>query len=522
MESSDSGKNNYFVIINQRKWSFFVPCIAVIISSIAICLYLPSIYKSTSQILVKGPEVSSDYVKQSVTGYVEERVGSIKTHILNSERLEGMIEQYKLYPDLQKEESIDDIVSLIRDNTTILTEEADFLKDAGEIVFALSYEDKDPQTAQQINKLLTEMFLEQNVNIRKQEASETTLFLENEMKNFEKQLQTIEGQITTFKQQHINELPSLLQSNIARLQDVKLKREDVKEKILEQKGIEQDLRIRLATIPEDNKELRKREKLVDLETLLANLRSQYSEEYPDVIRVKAELVELKKKTDEKFGEDETGKNFLGNPAHVTLSAQLSTVTNEINSLKRQLEELDRKENEYQKRIETTLRIEDDYTYLVNKRENNQKKYDELMTKAMDAKVSSGLEEEQKGERFTLIEKADADYPLKPYKPNRLAIILLGCFLGVGLGTGVVGIQEYQDHSIRDGDMLENLFSMPVLGCIPVIFSEEKKSRMGKIWLMVVTIVVTVSIGIFFALTYFNSFNAIESINQFSKKIIDIF
>ena len=520
MESSDSGKNNYFVIINQRKWSFFVPCIAVIISSIAICLYLPSIYKSTSQILVKRPEISSDYVKQSVTGYAEERVGSIKSHILNSERLEGMIEQYKLYPDLQEELSVDDIVSLMQNNTTILTEETDFVKDSGGIVFALSYEDTDPQTAQQINKLLTAMFLEENINIRKQEASETTLFLEKEMEKFEKQLQTIEGQITAFKKQYINELPSLLQSNITRLQDVELKREGVKEKILEQKGFEQDLRIRLATIPEDNKELSKRVKLMDLENLLANLRSQYSEEYPDVIRVKSELAELKEKTNTKFGEEETGKNFLGNPVHVTLSAQLSTVSNEINSLQRQLEELDRKENEYQKRIETTLRIEDDYTYLVNKRKNTQKKYDELMTKSMDAKVSSGLEEEQKGERFTLIEQAN--YPLTPYKPNRLAIIILGCFLGVGLGTGIVGIQEYQDHSIRDRDMLGKLFSEPVLGCIPVIFSEEKNSRIGKIWLMVVMLVLTVSIGIFYALSYFDSFNAIESVDQFIKKLIEIF
>ncbi len=520
MENSDSGENNYFVIINQRKWSFFVPCIAVIISSIAICLYLPSIYKSTTQILVKRPEISSDYVKQSVTGYAEERVGSIKSHILNSERLEAMIEQYKLYPNLKEELSLDDIVSLIQRNTTILTEEADYLGASGGIVFALSYEDNDPRTAQQVTKLLSAMFLEENINIRKRQASETTLFLEKEMEKMEKKLQMTEGKITTFKKQYINELPSLLQSNIRRLQDVESKREGVQENILKKKDIGQDLRIRLATIPEDSEELRERVKLMDLETQLANLRSQYSEEYPDVIRVKAELVELKEKTNAKLGEDETGKNLLHNPMHVNLSTQLSSISNEIDSLKRQLEELDRKENEYQKRIETTLRIEDDYTYLVNKRKNTQKKYDDLMRKSMDAKVSSGLEEEQKGERFTLIKPAD--YPRTPYKPNRIAIIILGCFLGVGLGTAIVGIQEYQDHSIRDRDMLENLFSEPVLGCIPVIFSEEKNTRMGKIWLMIVILVLTVSIGIFLVLTYFNSFNAIESVEQFIKKIIEIF
>ncbi len=82
MESSAPATTNYINIINRRKLSFIVPCIAVIISSIALCLYLPSIYKSTSKILVKKAEISSYYVKQSVTGYAEERVQLIQQNNL--------------------------------------------------------------------------------------------------------------------------------------------------------------------------------------------------------------------------------------------------------------------------------------------------------------------------------------------------------------------------------------------------------------------------------------------------------
>ena len=61
--------------------------------------------------------------------------------------------------------------------------------------------------------------------------------------------------------------------------------------------------------------------------------------------------------------------------------------------------------------------------LFSERRNTQAKLDDLMRKSMEARVAYGLEQEQKGERFTLIDPARL--PEKPHKPNRLAIVLIG-------------------------------------------------------------------------------------------------
>ena len=53
---------------------------------------------------------------------------------------------------------------------------------------------------------------------------------------------------------------------------------------------------------------------------------------------------------------------------------------------------------------------------------------------MEAKVATGLEKEQKGERFTLIEPPRL--PIKPFKPNRLAIMAIGSCWGSALGSGL--------------------------------------------------------------------------------------
>ncbi len=91
---------------------------------------------------------------------------------------------------------------------------------------------------------------------------------------------------------------------------------------------------------------------------------------------------------------------------------------------------------------------------------------------MEARVSRGLEKEQKGGRFTLIDPARL--PEKPFKPNRLAIMLIGVVLGVGAGFGMLAVREFLDESVRSVGALAAATSFPVLGSIPEIEIEQDR------------------------------------------------
>ncbi len=96
------------------------------------------------------------------------------------------------------------------------------------------------------------------------------------------------------------------------------------------------------------------------------------------------------------------------------------------------------------------------------------KYEELLGKVMDANVAMGLEKEQKGERFTLIDPARL--PVKPYKPNRLAIVLIGLVLGVGAGVGFAALREFSDQTIHAVPSMASVSDKPVLVVIPEILT----------------------------------------------------
>ncbi len=93
---------------------------------------------------------------------------------------------------------------------------------------------------------------------------------------------------------------------------------------------------------------------------------------------------------------------------------------------------------------------------------------------MEARVAHGLEKEQKGERFTLIEPPRL--PEKPYKPNRLAIMLIGIVLGMGAGVGLAALREFSDDVVRNGDILTMANQFPVLAGIPEIVTAKDVTR----------------------------------------------
>ena len=504
MEVDSLTYNDIIGIIQRRKWSFLVPFCAVVVVALSIALLLPPRYMSTAKILIEEQEIPQDFVRATVTSYAEQRIQAIKQRIMSTTTLLAIVNRLDLAGNSLEKKQIKEIVSEIRKNIKIKNIDVEVVNPRtgrammATIAFTLSFDSDNPETAQQVTNLLASMFLQENLKIRKRQTAETTQFLEKEMGKIEKDLAVVENEIAVFKEKYINELPSLLQLNIQSLQSLELKKERLQEELLSKKERREYIKLEMANMPEASRELTDQRRAEEMEILLANLQSQFTDAYPDVVRLKAEIAELK--TNPEKGSD--GQGYLDNPAHVNLKAQVSTIERDIRSLERQIGEYSQKEDVYRKRIETSLRVEEEYRALTLKRSSTQDKYNDLMQKLMESKVSFGLEEEQKGERFTLLEPAS--YPAAPYKPNRLMIIMLGFVAGFGIGTGVIALQEYADRSVYDEDMLARETSFPVLGCIPEIITQDDIAKKRRLRIVIFAGLFLVIVGVVIAVACFSN------------------
>ncbi len=81
---------------------------------------------------------------------------------------------------------------------------------------------------------------------------------------------------------------------------------------------------------------------------------------------------------------------------------------------------------------------------------------------------------QSGERFEIVEPARL--PEKPYKPNRIAIILFGLVLGLFTALSLAALQEGRDRSIKSSDEIEAIVGVPVIATVSFFESDQQKRK----------------------------------------------
>lgn len=471
---------DYMKIAKRRKWSFLLPFLLVVTMAVAVALLLPPKYRSSATILIEEQEIPADFVTATVTSFAEQRLQQINQRIMSTTKLLEIIERFDLYKKMRDKRTTEEVIEQMREDVRldpISTEVMDRRTGratVATIAFSLSYEGKDsPDAVQHVANRLVSLFLQENLEVRERQTAEASQFLEDETQRVRKELTEIEVSLSKFKEKHINELPELLQVNIQGLSNSERSIERLGEQLRSSKEREGYLQTQLTNLSPflENSD---RNRLQALETELVSMKTRFSDDHPDVTKAKLEIAALKTRMATDNSRRDSDPDEPDNPAYVTLASQLASTQSEIRSVQNQIEEFRKTKAMYENRIENTPRVERQYKELSGRQMNIQTKYNDLMQKHMEAKVAQGLEKGQKGERFTLIDPPRL--PEKPFKPNRLAIMLIGLVLGIGTGVGWAALREFTDQSVRSSERLTLSTGFPVLGQVPNILTRQDRRR----------------------------------------------
>lgn len=483
MQASEMNPKLLLEIIRRHKRIFLVSAGTIILATLIIAVALPPVYKSTATILIEQQDIPEDYVRTTITTYAEQQLQIINQRVMTATRLLEIINCYNLYSDLKDRKTAEEIVERMRDDIKLSPISVDVVDrrtgrpTTATIAFTLAYSGKNnPLKVQQIANVLTSLFLEENVKIREQQASEISKFLTSEMQKVKDDLAAVDKRLTDFKNAHMNELPEMMNLNLQTLNNLERDNDQLKERLRYLKQREEYLRTQLGTTSPSQRQL-DREKIEELRLQLITLRNLYSDQYPDVETIKKEISKLEKKLNEPDALEGSRSWRPDNPAYVSLSSELSGVASEKTSVQSQMADLNARIRDYQARVAGSPRYEAEYTSLMGQKNNTQAKLDDLMRKIMEARVSQGLEEGQKGERFTLIEPARL--PEKPFRPNRLLILIAGTVFGIGAGIAAMLLKEMTDTSLYRLDDISGISPEPVLAAIPNILTNEDISRIRR-------------------------------------------
>ena len=173
---------------------------------------LPASYKSTTLILVEQPTMPKDYVVPNINDDLQDRLQNITQQILSRTRLLQIIDQLNLYSGSHDQLTPDEKVARMRKDIEI-----ELVRDTRTwtiTAFKIDYSAGDPHVAQQVTGELTNLFINENLEVRQQQSEDTTKFLETSWKTRGQSLAEQDAKIRVFKGAHVGDLPTQQASNL--------------------------------------------------------------------------------------------------------------------------------------------------------------------------------------------------------------------------------------------------------------------------------------------------------------------
>lgn len=470
-----------YMIMLRRHWVLIlVLALAGAPLAYGISKFLPDKYKSQTLVLVEPPTVPTTIVPQIDVTTLSQRLAGMKSQILSRSRLEPIIRQFGLYQDEIKSKSMDELVGKLQGSIDITPVQPMAETGAKDLPgFYVTVTLSDPRTAQGVCTAITSMFIEESLGVQQQDSEQTTQFLSQQLAEAKSDLDAQDGKLAAFKAKYIGSLPDDQQTNLNILTGLTSQLDAAtqglvraqQDKSFAESMLAQEVAAWRASQGGHNPESLEQQ-LITLQTQLADLQGRYTDDYPDVIKTKADIAALQKKIAEteasKVPADSNAPDKGAvEPAEITRSrAQIRADEQMIAAKTKEQDQIKQEIKLYEGRIQMSPEVEEQYKELTRGYQTAQDSYNDLLKKQQASAMSEDLAKTQQGEQFRVLDPADL--PSKPTFPNRPLFALGGLGGGLALGVGLAFFMEAQDKSLRTERDVEYALRLPVLAMVPAI------------------------------------------------------
>jgi polysaccharide chain length determinant protein (PEP-CTERM system associated) len=468
--------SDYLSIMRRRAPYLIVIFVVVFLIAIVVAFTIPPAYRATGTIMVESQQVPDIVVPSAIRNKLDERIGVIKQRVMTRESFLQIINKYSLFKENAGSMTTTGLIDKMRERVVVESiSSTDAIRTTQQglptIAFTISYEDKSPEVALQVANDLVALFLDWNVKIRTEGATETTVFLSQESSKLKAEVDRLEERISEYKRQNSNNLPeqlSLRTTMLSRAEnDLYAVERDIRSGNEELRSLEAELSAAKHGMSDDPSQT-----LPALKAEYTKLSAIYTESHPDLRALKRKIDALEQGLSKSDSKDASAN--VTNMAVFKIQAKIDAVNSRMDSLALQKKMLQEKIAQNEHAMEQTPRVAQGLEVLIRDRDTAQKKYEEIIGKKMSARISQSLESENMSERLFLLEPPIL--PEKPYKPNRIQILAMGFLLAVAAAIGAVLLLESTDKRIRGAEALAHVLGYRPLVVIPYLQIEEEMER----------------------------------------------
>ena len=439
---------------------------------------LPKKFTSQTTVLVDPSRVSKEVVPELVNEDINHKLGSMKQQILSRTRLEPIVDKYGLFvhesKNITKEDQIEKLRNAIDVTPLPPAPGTDDRRFSG---FHVSVTLSDPVVAQQICSEITRKFMEQNLQSGTNITENTEQFLTENLSDAKAKLDEQDRQLAEFKNKYMGSLPDQVQTNLGLLTGLNTQLEATTQAITQAQSSKAYTESLLASQENAWKSAQTGtnpqtldQQLTLMQDQLAALQARYTDEHPDVIKMKKSIEQLKEKITAAAKEGnttpkETPANAFEPPQLQQLRAQLKQSEIAIGELGKRQQQLQDQIRVIQGKIQMSPGVEQQFKDLTRNYQVAFDFYQDLLKKSNAAGMYSRLHQSQQDEQFQVVDPANL--PERPAFPDWKLFTVGGFVLGFAVGIGLSALLEFQDKTLRTEREVEIFLKVPALATLPV-------------------------------------------------------
>ena len=491
------------LIVKRRKWWLCLPLVLCALTGFVMTGRIAKVYRSETTILVIPQRIPESYVRSTVVARIEDRLQTIQQQILSRSRLEPIIEELDLYPELRKTQPMENVIANMRGYVGIVLERGD--------AFRISFTDYDPLIAQKVTERLASMFIKENLRDRELLAEGTNEFIEAQLEEARQKLLEQEKKLEWYRRQHAGELPSQVESNLQVIESAQLQLQSLSEalnrdqerRLVLERQLGDLLQGELNTTPPaageaeavgangltiaagPNRTQSERE-LDQASAQLKALELRYKADHPDVAAalrlVKRLAAKVEAEQQVRLASETTGRD--GESTKALTAAQralqnrirevrgnLRTVEGQIGQKLVEAERLQSMIQSYQTKVDASPTRETELIELTRDYSTMKNAYESLLLKREDSKVAANLERQQVGEQFKVLDAPRV--PERHVYPTHTMITVPLTMAGLVIGFLVTAFLEFRDSSFKTEAEILRVLQLPVLALVPIMQSEPE-------------------------------------------------
>ena len=448
MQSSELDYKKYLQIVARRKELFVLLALAIMTAVFVVSYILPRKYESTSTVFIEKNVISELVKGLAVTPSMDDTI-NVLTYAITSRTLLNKVVDSLDVNLAKREANTEELIKKLQRSTTVK------LKDKN--LFTISFSDPNPRVARDFVNTLVRLYIEQNISSKRGESYNATQFLSEQIDTFNTKLEKAEAEVNAYKREQggiisIDEGKLFEGINMAqqKLYDLQLRRRQLE-------GMRQ-------VTKQSNDPLQM--KLTVLKRKLDDLRVQYTDSFPEVLSVKADIETVQEQLKSRKGVDRQPLD----------PQELAKLEHEIGAFKVTEDGLRRYIATNKELLQRIPAAKAGLEKLDLEKKNQKNLYDALVSRHGQSEVSKQMEVQDKATTFRVVDPAIL--PVKPANPNRLQIMLIGMVAALAGSFGLLLLLDRLDNSVKDVAGVKGL-GLPLLATIPRMIDPQLAARQRR-------------------------------------------